>query len=279
MQAVLNESQATYRYVVISLSSVSWSAFQSMLALTLYGPNFDPDWIVAMDGYNDMACSGGGGVRGAVHSHTLEQYFRSYLYHNPNPPFYRGASENELVRASALYRILTQQRYVPPPVTSTARWEDIERSLAFYELSYDRLFRFFSGPEIKMLMSSQPNKDLYRADLDLHPDRLDAIARRHAGADCRHVPNADVVRYFGPRLKQVAQQIAARWKSRLNIRYLNMNDFLPEEPKARNDLFWGISNLHFVDKGQDLLARIYARTILESDLPGAHAASPAAEKN
>ena len=50
MQAILNEAQPTHRYVVISLSSARWISIQSVLAITLYGLNFDPDWVVGMDG-------------------------------------------------------------------------------------------------------------------------------------------------------------------------------------------------------------------------------------
>jgi hypothetical protein len=269
MQAILNESQTTYRYVVISLSSNGWISFQSVLALTLYGPNFDPDWIVAMDGYNDIlvACLDGGGAGRDGFSHTAEKYFRSYLYHNPFPPFYRGVWENELVRASALYRILSQQRYVPTPFEFTAKWDEVERTLAFYEVAYDCLFRFITASRIKVLLSSQPYKDLYQADFHAGPNRLHDIARRYADADCRRVPNLDVTRYYVPRLKQVSQDLVTRWKDRIDVRYLNMSELLPEDPQTRLDFFWGGSTLHLVDRGQDFLANIYARAILDADLP------------
>jgi hypothetical protein len=269
LQAILNESQSTYRYVVISLSSNGWIAFQSMLALTLYGLNFDPDWAIAMDGHNDVlaACTFGGGAGRDGFSRQFGLYFQSYLYHNPSPPFYRGAWENELIRVSVLYRILSQERYVPPPHEPIATWDEVERALAFYELTYDRLFRVLAASKVKMLLSSQPYKDLYKADFDVGPDQLRDMARRHAGADCQSVPAREMFRYSLPRLQQVSQDLVTRWRDRLDVRYLNMNDFLPEDPQERPDLFWGISTSHLVDRGQDLIANAYARVILDSDLP------------
>jgi hypothetical protein len=269
LQAILNESQTSYKYVVISLSSGGWISFQSMLAITLYGLNFDPDWVVAMDGDNDIigACSEGYGAGRDGYSYVFDRYSRSYLYHQAYPPFYRGVSENALVRVSALYRILTQQRYVPGPAEYTAKWNEVERALAFYELSYDRLFRTLSASQVKVLLSSQPYKNLYRADFEAGPDALRKIAEKYEGSDCRSVPHLERSRYFHPRLKQVSQQLIARWKARIDVRYLSMSELIPQDPEARPDFFWGGSTVHMVDRGQDFVARIYARTILEADLP------------
>jgi hypothetical protein len=45
-----------------------------------------------------------------------------------------------------------------------------------------------------------------------------------------------------------------------------MSELLPEDPQTRLDFFWGISTLHLVDRGQDFVASIYARAILDADL-------------
>jgi hypothetical protein len=114
LEFLLNEAQTTHRYTVFSLSSPGWLSIQSMLAITLYGLNFDPDWVVTMDGVNDNngACMYNYGAGRDGYSDRLERYFRAYLYHQPFPPLYRGSWENELIRVSALYRILTNQRYM-----------------------------------------------------------------------------------------------------------------------------------------------------------------------
>jgi hypothetical protein len=267
LQAILNESQSAHRYVVVSLSSAGWIAFQSMLAILTYGPNFDPDWVVVMDGNNDIiaACAESYGAGRDGFSNVFDKYFRSYLYHQPYPPFYRGVTENALVRVSALYRVLTGQRYVPGPFEFTAKWEEVERSLVFYELAHDRLFRFLAGSKIKMLLSSQPYRHLYRADFAIGAAGLRAIAARYEGTDCRKVPHLELNRYFHPRLKEVSQALVARWKGRLDVRYLNMSELLPEDAQTRIDFSWGGSPVHLSDRGQDFLARVYARTILEGD--------------
>jgi hypothetical protein len=267
LQATLNEAQTTYHYVVISLSSGGWVAFQSVLAITLYGPNFDPDWVVSMDGNNDVvvACSEGHGA-GRIFVNQLEQYYRSYLYHHRSPSFYRGTLENALVRVSALYRLLTGLRYVPPPSEPSAKWEEVERSLAFYDLAYDRLFRVLATSKVKMLLSSQPYRYLNRADFDISSEDLHEIARRYMGTDCRKVPHLEMNRYFHPRLKLLSQELVARWNDRLDVRYLNIGELLPQDPQARLDFWWNISPVHLSDRGQDFVANIYARAILDADL-------------
>lgn len=268
LQTILNESQTSYRYVVISLSSPGWIAFQSMLAITLYGLNFDPDWVIGMDGDNDIisVCYYGYGAGRDGHSYIFDKYFRSYLYHNPNPPFYRGVSENALVRVSALYRVLSQQRYVPAPVDQFVKWEEVERALVFYELTYDRLFRVLAGSKVRVLMSSQPYKDLYHADFVAGPNKLREIAQKYEDADCRKVPHLERSQYFHPRLKQVSEDLAARWKDRIDVRYLSMSELIPQDPQIRDKFFWGGSTVHLVDRGQDFVAHIYARAILDADL-------------
>jgi len=269
MQTILNESQTSYRYVVISLSSPGWISFQSMLAITLYGLNFDPDWVVAMDGDNDIiaSCSAGYGAGRDGYSYVFDRYSRSYLYRQPYPPFYRGVTENALVRVSATYRILTRQRYVPSPVEYSAKWDEVERALAFYQLSYDRLFRVLATSKVKMLMSSQPYKNVYRADFEAGQDKLDEISKRYQDADCRTVPHLERSRYFHPRLKQVSQDLVARWTDRVDVRYLSMSELIPQELEVRNAMFWTGSNVHLLDHGQDLVAHLYARTILDADRP------------
>lgn len=270
MQTILNESQTKYRYVVISLSSGGWIAIQSMLAIAIYGPNFDPDWVVGMDGNNDIvaACAEGYGAGRDGFSNQYDRYFKSYLYHQPAPPFYRGSSENELVRVSLIYRILTGKRHVPEPLKFFVDWNEVERSLIFYELAYDRLFRLLASSKVKVLMSSQPYKNLYQRDFEVGAEGLREIAQHYAGRDCRTVPHLELMKYFHPRLKEVSEKLVARWRDRLDVRYLNMTELMPEDPKVRMDFSWGGSPVHLSDRGQDFLARIYARTILDADSPG-----------
>jgi hypothetical protein len=81
-----------------------------------------------------------------------------------------------------------------------------------------RLFRILGSSNVKVLVSSQPYKDLYQADFNAGPERIRDIARRYAGADCRRVPHLDLSRYFIQRLKQVSQDLVARWKGRIDVR-------------------------------------------------------------
>ena len=53
MQYYLNSMQNTIKYTVINLGMGGYIAYQQYLALELWGKSFDPDWVVAMDGFND----------------------------------------------------------------------------------------------------------------------------------------------------------------------------------------------------------------------------------
>jgi len=267
LEQILNKSQKKYRYVVFSFSSGGWIAMQSVLALIIYGPNFDPDWVVSMDGNNDIveACAEGYGAGRDRYSSVFDQYFRSYLYHQSAPPFYRGALENYLVGASLLYRLLTDKKYIPAPKQYSADWGAVEGALSFYSTAYERLFAFLSASRVKMLLSSQPYKNLYKNDFEVSSAQLDAIAERFRNVPCETVPHLELMRYFHPRLRSVSESLVAHWKDRLDVRYLDINALMPQDPAVRLRYSWGNSPVHLSDEGQDYVANIFADAILAAD--------------
>jgi hypothetical protein len=138
--------------------------------------------------------------------------------------------------------------------------------LAFYQLSYDRLFRVLSASKVKMLLSSQPHLGLHNADFD-DPDQPRAIAVRYATTECRNVPHMESNRYFFAHLKQQSQRQVAQWSERLDARYLNMTELVPEDENTRRAMRWGVGDdIHLTDLGQDIVAHIYARAILDADM-------------
>ena len=109
MQAILNELQSKYRYTVLNLAMGGWVAFQQYVALSLYGPNLQPDWLVSMDAVNDaaVACAHSQGAGYTMHYALMDAYMRAYAFGQMHPVFYRGWLENELIKHSEAYRRLT----------------------------------------------------------------------------------------------------------------------------------------------------------------------------
>jgi len=116
MEYYLNESQKTYKYSVINLAMSSWIAFQEFIGLQLWGHEFaPPDWVVVMDGFNDagVGCGFSQGPGNPLYFATMRSYINGYLLSTQRPVFYRGWLENELIKHSKAYRIITGRQYVP----------------------------------------------------------------------------------------------------------------------------------------------------------------------
>ena len=59
----------------------------------------------------------------------------------------------------------------------------------------------------------------------------------------------------------------ARWGERLDVRYLNMTELVPKDENTRRAMRWSVGDhIHMTDLGQDIVAHIYARAILEAHL-------------
>ena len=114
MEYYLNTLQSGERYTVINLAMGSWIAFQQFIGLQLWGTQFDPDWVVSMDGFNDagVGCNYSQGPGNPMYFATMRSYIDGYLMSTLHPVFYRGWLENELIKHSKAYRIITGKQYV-----------------------------------------------------------------------------------------------------------------------------------------------------------------------
>src|SRR5262245_9820150 len=97
MQAILNGKQANYHYTVLNLAMIGWVSFQQLIALAMFGPNLQPDWLVSMDGTNDAAvtCYSSQGAGYPMYYGLMEAYMKAYAFGQAHPVFYRGWLENQ----------------------------------------------------------------------------------------------------------------------------------------------------------------------------------------
>lgn len=115
LETHLNHAQNEIRYTVVNMAMGSWIAYQQFIGLDLWGRQFDPDWVVVLDGANDatVVCASSQGVGNPMYTAVMRAYVDGYLGTQMHPPFYRGWLENELIRYSAAYRELTGKTVIP----------------------------------------------------------------------------------------------------------------------------------------------------------------------
>jgi hypothetical protein len=295
LQAILNESQTQYRYTVLNLAMGGWISVQQFIALALYGRNLQPDWLVAMDGLNDAAvsCAHSQGAAHTMHYWLMEVYMKGYVFGQLHPVLYRGWLENELIKHSVAYRKLTGQTPVNLDVHLDTRdpgtgrsvirptpWSDLERQLELYLQTESQMVDLF--PRAKAILSTQPLpfnfESVYgrvyqdrgtpaeaTATADLKK-QLDGIRETSKGRECGLDMWNNARDWFMPtsalRLEAVANQYAGAGRE---VHYVNTGALFPNHTNARNNFF--IDPAHLNDAGADVVARLYAETILASDLP------------
>jgi hypothetical protein len=309
MQYYLNTLQSGERYTVINLAMGSWIAFQQFIGLQLWGPEFDPDWVVSMDGFNDagVGCNFSQGPGNPMFFAMMRSYINGYLMSTYHPVFYRGWLENELIKHSKTYRIITGKQYVPnDQMFDQSSHEDMairrqiiptkvgeaRQMLAFYLASERGMLNLF--PRAGYILSTQPVVNQFTGDFnDIYqypvgsPDRKAAIEKRTVELEgyltqyenemCGQVAAKPANTYiFGNgavQLEQLADEEAARGRL---VEYYNIGTLFPDSRSERMPYF--IDPPHLTDKGMDVIGKFYAEKILAADhLAAAIVAAPNAE--
>jgi hypothetical protein len=179
MQYYLNNAQSKFAYTVINMSMGSYLAYQQFLALSLWGESFRPDWVVAMDGFNDAVtgCGFSQGIGNPMFFAAAKAYIAAYLAAPQHPVFYRGWFENQIIKYSAAYRALTGKEYVPYTLvidqssteTTTARRAiiptkigDARGMLAFYLKGERAMLGLF--PQARFILSTAPMVNDFHGD-------------------------------------------------------------------------------------------------------------------
>lgn len=295
MQAILNESQSTYRYTVLNLAMGGWVSVQQFIALAMFGRNLQPDWLVAMDGTNDVAvtCHSSQGAGHPMYYGTMEAYMKAYVFGQLHPVPYRGWLENELIKYSVAYRKLTGRTPVSFEALTDARdpgigrsiirpttWTDVERQLELYIQTESEMVDLL--PKAKVILGTQPlpfnfesmfglarshrsaaEAALAAADFKDHLDKLSAAAQgRKCGLDLW-----DSARdWFMPTSASRLEALARRYREiGREVHYVNLGEVFPNLTIDRNAFF--IDPVHLNDSGMNVVARRYADMILASDLP------------
>jgi hypothetical protein len=308
MEYYLNTLQTGEHYTVINMAMGSWIAFQQFIGLQLWGVQFDPDWVVSMDGFNDagVGCSYSQGIGNPMYFATMRSYIHGYLLTTLRPVFYRGWLENKLIQHSAAYRIITGKQYIPDDQIFDqssneshlmrrqiipTKMGDSRQMLAFYLEAEKGMLRLF--PRAKYILSTQPVVNQFTGDfVDIYqypvgaPERKVAIDKRttaleayltyHENEPCTQQTAQPSFTYiFGNgavQLEQLAEAEDARGRL---VEYYNIGTLFPDERQARMPYF--IDPPHLSDKGMDAIGKFYAEKILAADheRPAAAAASAA----
>ena len=296
MQYYLNTLQSDERYTVVNLAMGSWIAFQQFIGLQLWGPEFDPDWVVAMDGFNDagVGCNFSQGPGNPMYFAMMRSYIDGYLMSTFHPVFYRGWLENELIKHSKAYRIFTGKEYVPDDQVfdqSSQEANEIRRQiiptkvgearqmLAFYLASERGMLNLF--PRASYILSTQPVVNQFTGDFnDIYqypvgsPERKAAIERRTkelegyltqyenemCGQAAAQPANTYIFGNSAVQLEQLAVEEAARGRL---VEYYNIGTLFPDPRSERMPFF--IDPVHLSDKGMDLIGKFYAEKILAAD--------------
>jgi hypothetical protein len=307
MEYYLNTLQSGERYTVINQAMGSWIAFQQFIGLQLWGAQFDPDWVVSMDGFNDagVGCNYSQGPGNPMYFATMRSYIDGYLMSTLRPDFYRGWLENKLIQHSKAYRIITGKRYVAddqifdqssqestpfrrqiiPTKVGEAR-----QMLAFYIAAERGMLNLF--PRARYILSTQPVVNQFTGDFnDIYqypvgsPERNAAIEKRTkaledyltanenrmCGQGTAQPANTYIFGNGAVRLEQLVDEEAARGRV---VEYYNIGTLFPDPRPERMPYF--IDPPHLSDKGMDVIGKFYAEKILAADRERPVAASTAA---
>jgi hypothetical protein len=309
MEYYLNTLQSGVRYTVINQAMGSWIAFQQFIGLQFWGAQFDPDWVVSMDGFNDagVGCNYSQGPGNPMYFATMRSYIDGYLMSTLHPVFYRGWLENKLIEHSKAYRVITGKQYVPDDQifdrSSSERTlfrrqiiptkvGEARQMLAFYLAAERGMLNLF--PQARYILSTQPVVNQFTGDfIDIYqypvgsPERNAAIVGRtealegyltqHENEMCGQGTAQPASTYiFGNgavQLEQLADEEAASGRV---VEYYNIGTLFPDPRPERTPYF--IDPPHLTDKGMDVIGKFYAEKILAADRErpaAAHAVAPA----
>jgi hypothetical protein len=292
----LNIMQKDLKYTVINLGMGSWIAYQQYIAMELWGAPFDPDWVVVMDGHNDagVGCSYSQGVMNPLFFPVIKSYVDGYLGNGQtHPVFYRGWIENQVIKYSAAYRVLTGKDYVPNSQVFDATNTDATREetrkvilptklgesrqmLAFYLKAEEAMLNLF--PKAGYILSTQPMVNQFTGDFtdvyadmtkpEAHQTAMDKRQRDVENYLAAHANEWCNAQNFQPsfvylyvdgaiELERLAERAHAQGRP---VEYANTGLLFPNERNERMPYF--IDPAHVSDKGADVLGKFYAERIL-----------------
>lgn len=280
LEKELNRRQSALHYTVFNLGVNGWIAYQQMTALNLYGLNLHPDWVIFMDGNNDMINLVANDmltdyleedVQSDVGLPTITPIIRNivdgYFFRRYKPEFYRSKWENELLRRSAAYRNISGKRYIPrsqPTELPIERgWTQIDNTVDFYLRTQKAALSVC--PECQYILSIQPYYS--RGKKTLSKEERQKLRARIPDlkftSKLFHAPEFEeiIMFYTLGRAKDELPGICKKAAPRCH--YMAMDDIFPSKDDEKEKYL--IDTVHMLDIGNERVARAYAEEILKTD--------------
>jgi hypothetical protein len=299
LQAELNRQQSRVKYTVINLGMGSWIAYQQFIGLEMWGAEFDPDWVVIMDGHNDagVGCAYSQGVTNPLYFPVIKYLVDAYSATGVTRPVYlRSWLENEAIYYSTAYRALTGKKYIPNTEMDESNKDGTRDEgrkiilptklgaardmLRFYVKATDASLSLF--PRAKYILSTQPMVNQFTGDfVDAYKSSpaeagASAMAKRESDLETYLTANENKVcstETYIPSFTYVyvksafeLEKLAAakRAEGRF-VEYDNIGRIFPNERADRLKYF--IDAAHVSDEGAAAIGKFYASRILKADGP------------
>jgi hypothetical protein len=297
LQTELDRVHPGVKYTVINLGMGSWIAYQQFIGLEMWGSQFDPDWVIIMDGHNDagVGCAYSQGATNPLYFPVIKNLVDAYSATGIARPVYlRSWIENELIYYSTAYRALTGKKYIPASdVDATS--QDAARNIAakvvlptklgaardmlqFYVKSTKASLSLF--PRAKYILSTQPLVNQFTGDfVDVYkPSQLEAdpvaMSKRKEALEiylkaneekiCNtetYIPSFTYVFVNGAfELEKLAAQERAAGRF---VEYHNIGRIFPDARADRLKYF--IDAPHISNLGAQEIGKFYAARILQAD--------------
>lgn len=260
LQRLLNK-KSQIKYIVYNFGNGGWVSFQEILGVLLFGFYLEPDWIIVMNGRNDVAVGMDSreGPLAYAHNAVIESFIKGYLMYGMNISFYRGEAENWVLKKSNLYRMLTGKKYIPKiqntfekyeriHVGQKTSWQDLDEIIQLYIKNIEILERLF--PRSKLIASLQPlchkKKDIFKK-----LSSTEVQQQIDKGSDITY---HTAIQYFYTNLLDR--------KTKAGNKIIYAGDAFPDEfdPKT-----YFLDEAHLTDLGVEKTAEFYSKIILHAE--------------
>jgi hypothetical protein len=293
----LNSIQHDKKYTVINMGGPSWISYQEFVALELWGGEFDPDWVVVMDGLADasVGCALSQGLMNPVYFPAMKDFLTAY-FGVQRPEYYRGWVENQIIKYSVAYRTITKKSYIPynfvldqsdnddgldsiQKVIVPTKVGEARQMLEFYLKAEQAMLKLY--PRAKYLLSTAPVANQFSGDFTDVYDHMDE-PEVHAAAVARRAYDLDVylgayanencgTKTYDPAQTYVFVKGAFELEDLANrasrdgraVEYYNIGRLFPDARAERIPYF--INPSHLSDRGDDVIGKFYAERILAAD--------------
>jgi hypothetical protein len=299
----LNSRQHDRKYTVVNMAGPSWISYQEFVALELWGEEFNPDWVIVMDGLADasVGCAISQGLMNPLYFPAMKDFLKAY-FGAQHPVYYRGWLENQIIKYSVAYRTITRQDYIPynfvfdqgkktntrdsiQQVIVPTKIGEAREMLAFYLKAEQAMLKLY--PRAKYILSTAPVVNQFSGDFTDVYDHMDD-PELHAAAAAKRAHDLDVyldahdgencnTESYNPALTYVFVKGAIELEDLVNrersdgraVEYYNIGRLFPDDRAERIPYF--INPSHLSDKGADAIGKFYSDRILAADSGGAPA--------